>query len=68
MKGYRSYTKGKQLQEALTEFYEAQGALAKDKEQERMNNYAKPGTSAHKRQAKATETSFPESRYRSRRP
>ena len=70
-KGYKSYTKGKQVKVVTTngaERPDLQGAFARKEEHERMDQYAKPGTSAAKRQSDPYETSFPTSRYRSRRP
>ncbi len=51
-----------------TKFYESQGTHALSEDNERVNNYAKPGTSAFGRQEEAYEVSYPSSRYRSRRP
>ncbi|MDX1297296.1 MAG: hypothetical protein R3260_03510 [Pseudomonas sp.] len=68
MKGFKSYTKGKQVKEVSTDQHDAQLQFAKNAEAERVDQYAKPGTSAAKRQDSAWETSFPTSRYRSRRP
>lgn len=68
MKGYRSYTKGKQVKVAVNGEPDLQGTFAKKPDNERMDQYAKPGTSAAKRQSDPYETSFPTSRYRSRRP
>ena len=66
--GFRKYNKGIQVKEAETEFYEAQGAGAKDAEAERMDQYALPNTSAKARAKENYEYTFPSSRYRSRRP
>jgi hypothetical protein len=51
-----------------TGFYEAQGVFAQQPEHERMNQYAKPGTSAGARQSDPYDTSYPISRYKSRWP
>lgn len=66
--GFRTYTKGIQVKEVTPEFYDAQGSFAKDEEAERMDQYAKPGTSAKARAKENYEYTFPSSRYRSRRP
>jgi len=50
------------------DMYDAQGTFARNEEAERMDLYGKPGTSASKRQADPYSTSYPTSRYRSRRP
>lgn len=68
MKGFRSYTKGKQVKVVKNQDPDMQGAFARKPDNERMDQYAKPGTSAAKRQSDPYETSFPTSRYRSRRP
>ena len=65
--GFKSYKKGCQLTSQDTGFYGMQGTLAKS-DDERVDLYAKPGTSAKAREPEATATSFPTSRYRSRRP
>jgi hypothetical protein len=63
-RGY-STTKGKNYD---CDMYDSQGKFAKNGDAERMDLYAKPGTSASKRQSDPYETSYPTSRYRSRRP
>lgn len=68
MKGYTKYKYGKQVKSAENGEPDMQGSFAKNEEQERVDNYAKPGTDAANRQAGAWDTSFPTSRYRSRRP
>ncbi len=65
--GYRSFI-SKSTKNEDTEFYEAQGTLAKAPDNERVDLYGKPGTDAFKRQADSFETSYPTSRYRSKRP
>jgi hypothetical protein len=64
--GFRGYKDGKCVKNENTEFY-AQGVLAKS-EGERVDLYAKPGTSAAQRQGDSLSVSYPTSRYRSRRP
>jgi hypothetical protein len=49
------------------DFY-AQGVFAKDEMAERMDKYAKPGTTAKSRESDMMGTTMPTSRYRSRRP
>ena len=66
--GYRGFKMGNQLVSKDTEFYQAQGVFARSEDAERVDQYAKPGTSAKKRQDDPFDTSFPTSRYRSRRP
>lgn len=66
--GYRGYKLGNQLAVKETGFYDAQGTFAKSEESERMNLYAKPGTSAKRRQPDPFDVTFPITRYRSRRP
>ena len=68
MKGYKSYTKGKQVKSVQNQDPDLQGSFARKPDNERMDQYAKPGTSAAKRQSDPYDTSFPTSRYRSRRP
>ena len=67
MKGYKDGgdAAGKIVE---TEYYESQLTHALDEEAERVDQYAKPGTSAKKRAGDNWEYSFPTSRYRSRRP
>ena len=65
---YKTWPKGKVRKTVETSFYGMQGAFAKNEEHERLNVYAKPGTSAAKRAGDPHMTSYPLSRYRSMRP
>lgn len=64
-KGYSDRTN---LKSKDCDFYGSQGTFAKKPEHERMDLYAKPGTSAAKRQPDPYEVSMPRSRYRSQFP
>jgi len=66
--GYRKNKGAGELKNVDTGFYGSQGTFAKSEDNERVDNYAKPGTSAFGRQSDPFETSYPTSRYRSRRP
>jgi len=68
MRNYKSFKRGSQVKSVEVAFRDAQLAFARKPDNERMDQYAKPGTSAAKRQADPYETSFPSSRYRSNRP
>lgn len=65
---YRGYTMGSQVKTVETGFYDSQLEFAKNPEAERMNLYAKPGTSASERQPDPFMVTYPISRYKSRRP
>ena len=62
---YSDKTKGKNYD---CSFYGSQGKFARKPEHERVDLYAKPGTSAAKRQGDPYEVSLPRSRYRSQFP
>jgi hypothetical protein len=66
MKGYANGDKAGKVEES--EYQDAQLKFAKDEEAERVDQYAKPGTSAKARAGDSYSYSYPTSRYRSRRP
>lgn len=66
-RGYKHVAR-KSTKQVVTGFYDSQLKFARSEEAERVDQYAKPGTSAKKRSKDPWAYTFPTSRYRSRLP